>query len=744
MPDSGSKTVNPRQRPRPLWFWNGPLSAAATRSAIAKMDEQCGYGGFAILPAHGLAPSFMSKAFLNHYRIAVEEAESRGMKVCLYDEYWFPSGSAGGLLGQKFPEALSRRLVMNAFDVRGPATMRRKVADGVVMSAVAMRRDTLERTDISRSVSKGWIQFSVPPGVWRIMVFTCVPDGRDGLVDYLEPECVQRFIELTYDEYYKSLKRHFGKTIDSAFYDEPTMHRVHANGMWTERFNDVFERTHKLDPKLLYPALFYDIGPDTAWARNLLFSTRAQMFADGFVKTLAEWCEAHGIELTGHVDQEEVVNPTNLCGDLIKCFEHQHIPGVDQIFEFGRGSEAYKIVSSAATLYGRDRVMVECHGGETNMPLANLYREAMDLFAKGVNLMVPHAVWYDKTNVIFPPELSEQTAPYAAELPAYSQWIARLQEHLQGGELVADIGLIYPIENLRAGYRFDELDQYAGGLTPIESDYLEVAEELSLRVRRDFVYLHPEVLEERGVVSGGVLRVKGSRLHDGVRILIIPGGDVCSVGVLKMALKLVRAGGTVIATTKLPTRSSERHGDEAIRQLVKDIFGKRLLGRSHRGGGQSIFVSNPNTRHLLRALKHSRLLPDIELTEVPEEIGQKAPQGGSLSCCHRKIDGKNVFFIANSSFRDLAPKVHLRGHHQLIVIDPKNGKEQDCVVKLNTNPRQPRTSFNLSLPANTCRLLIEKYVYRATPSCRRSSLRSLSLHPPRCNHLQPVLAKVSY
>ena len=92
-------------------------------------------------------------------------------------------------------------------------------------------------------------------------------------------------------------------------------------------------------PALLYPALWFDIGPETAAARNALFGLRAELFATGFVKTINDWCRDHSIELTGHVDQEEVVNPVGLCGDLIKAFKHQDIPGIDQIFQYGRGVE---------------------------------------------------------------------------------------------------------------------------------------------------------------------------------------------------------------------------------------------------------------------------------------------------------------------------------------------------------------------------------------------------------------------
>jgi len=38
------------------------------------------------------------------------------------------------------------------------------------------------------------------------------------------------------------------------------------------------------------------------------------------------------MDLTGHADQEEVVNPViGTVGDLIKSFKYQSMPGIDQI-----------------------------------------------------------------------------------------------------------------------------------------------------------------------------------------------------------------------------------------------------------------------------------------------------------------------------------------------------------------------------------------------------------------------------
>jgi hypothetical protein len=51
--------------------------------------------------------------------------------------------------------------------------------------------------------------------------------------------------------------------IDFAFYDEPTLRWVEGGRTWTARFNRAFEDKYGFSPVILYPALWYDIGPET-------------------------------------------------------------------------------------------------------------------------------------------------------------------------------------------------------------------------------------------------------------------------------------------------------------------------------------------------------------------------------------------------------------------------------------------------------------------------------------------------
>ena len=401
------------------------------------------------------------------------------------------------------------------------------------------------------------------------------------------------FITLTYQAYHDAMPDQFGTTIDGAFYDEPAFYHVQGGRAWTDRFNERFIERFKTNPITLYPALWFDIGPDTAAARNALFGMRSELYATGFVKTINDWCAAHHMDLTGHADQEEVVNPViGTVGDLIKSFKYQSMPGIDQIGAYGRASCAYKVVSSAANNYDRPQVVTECYGA-MDLPLPNLYKEAMDQFAKGINVMVPHAVWYDPAAIVFQPDLSPGAPQYGPELPAYNQYIGRLQRMLQGGRHVADIGVLYPIATLQAGSWFGPGNPYEGCVDIPEADYMQVGEALSLGVRRDFTFVHPEVLEERCAVDGAAITLNNKVNHERWRAFIIPGSRCINIATLRRIKQFYDQGGTVIATTCLPDRAAEFGADAEVRQLVAEIFGDQKACHRNAKGGKAWFLPSP-------------------------------------------------------------------------------------------------------------------------------------------------------
>ncbi|MDR0380872.1 MAG: discoidin domain-containing protein, partial [Oscillospiraceae bacterium] len=375
------------------------------------------------------------------------------------------------------------------------------------------------------------VVWEAPAGSWKVMAFATVKDGIS-LVDYLSGEAVDDFISTTHDVYYEHFPEYFGTVIDSAFYDEPTLQ--YAEGRtWTGRFNELFEAAHGYSPVTLYPALWYDIGDATASARNALFGFRTELFSTQYIKRLNDWCRAHGIALTGHMLLEENVNPTTSSGDMLKIFSHQDIPGVDEIASYDNALKAYKLVSSSAYNWDKGLVMTETYGGMgENMGIPVLYKDIMNQLVRGINYVVPHAIWYNNKQAIDnPPELSFRSARYGPELPAYNDFIGRVSGLLQNGRHVADIGVVYPIHTLQATTQFD-VGNPLYGVAPEEADYMDLGHTLSTTLRRDFTYLHPEIIAERCEADGDTFRLQNEVNYENYKVLVMPGAKTISLAAL--------------------------------------------------------------------------------------------------------------------------------------------------------------------------------------------------------------------
>ena len=119
-----------------------------------------------------------------------------------------------------------------------------------------------ERIDLSPFAAEGRLEWEAPAENWIALCFILRDSGWNH-VDYLSAEAVQKFIDCTHEVYYRHLSEYFGNVIDSAFYDEPQFYGAEGR-MWTEKFNERFGQKYGESPAVYYPALFYDIGEDTA------------------------------------------------------------------------------------------------------------------------------------------------------------------------------------------------------------------------------------------------------------------------------------------------------------------------------------------------------------------------------------------------------------------------------------------------------------------------------------------------
>jgi len=704
----------------PLYWLNGHISNAGIDSQLTNFRDKDGYGSVAILPV----TEWSEPAFIEKYGHILDKLDELGMWAIFCDDKSFPSGTAGGQIAKAYPEYCSRQVFKAEWDITGPIAYKADLPAGTLMGCVAMNNnDHGQRIDITPNVSNGKLSWDAPAGNWKVMIFSTHRDfamnrkDLNNVVDYLNPDAVDKWISLTYQRFYDKFPDHFGTTIKSSFYDDISLYQASPdvwNGgdhrCWTNGYNAQFQTKYGISPIEYYPALWYDIGPSTAAARCMLFGFRAELLSESFVRRVADWCAAHKIDASGHPAGDYEVSPMGFSGDAIKFYKHAQRPLLDVIGSYGSKRDGYKLSSSAAFLYDRPIVQCETYGAFENWKEADftpdlLYRTAMELYARGINLIIPHGVWYAHPNVPTPPEISWRNPRIAASLPDYNKWAARCQLILQGGRHVADIAVLYPITAIYADCWF--------GHEGTDPGYLNVGERLTNQIRRDLTFMHPEVLAEKCMVDpvNHTLNLKNAVNHEEYRVLILPGKTepgAINVSALEKAKDFYDNGGTVICTKRLPVKSAELGKDAIVAKLVESIFaldpnktGHKYTKNTNAKGGKAYFVpdideSVGGASRLAMVLNDAVTVWDVQFEE---DIAIKSAKG-KLSYIHKVRDSVDYYYFANSSDDGINTWVRLRGKLKPERLDPHTGAVGKMVYQNVKEGGQDITRINLKLDAN--------------------------------------------
>ena len=671
-------------RPNPLWFWNDTEVEKDELVKQMKSYKDAGYGGLSILPfGKNFKPDYLSESYFDVYHTCIEEAKKLGITLWIYDEYGFPSGTAGDINGdgigrfkQRYPEHTNKRLDKTEFIPEQKKTFTQTLPDELLMAAVAMDTVSLKRVDLKPFISGNTLKWSVPEGSWKVMIFTCV-DAGNTVVDYMSQEAVGKFIEMTHDQYYSHFKSDFGTTIVGTFFDEPTLY--YAEGRtWTPDFNTNFEKKYGINPALYYPALWYDIGEDTEEARNYLFGFRSELYAEGYTKLVNDWSEKHGVLATGHQDNEEIINSVGTSGDLMKCFKYLQVPGIDKIGGDRPAENFYKIISSAAYNWDHSLVMSETYGAMGNISWTEIFNIAMDQYSKGINILIPHAVWYNTEKVVFLPELSLRNHIYADSLNLFNDFLTRLNTLMQNdARWAGDIAVLYPIQTMQSGHYMDgPLGHYAGGVKIPGLDYVDVGINLFDSLGHDFMFLHPEVLDEQCTIKGNKLFLNNKIQYNSFSTLIVPGCRTISLSNLNKIKAFADAGGSIVFTTVLPEKATRKAEDSIVKAIISNMIDEK----------KAIFIKNPSVQNI------GNVVDKLSSTYSVRFTGKER-----LRNIHKISGGRDILFFANPESKAKTTEIELDGTHKLEAWDPHTGKTGHAINAIHKNGK---TTFTLNLDKN--------------------------------------------
>ncbi len=359
--------------PVPFWFFNDKPDKDRIKEQLADYVEK-GVNGLVLHPRIGIPGEipYLSDAYFQVVKYVVETAAELHMKVVLYDEGMYPSGSAHGMVAAANPE----------FAARGITITGEPGEDRVLTELPGGRYLVLRKTG---GTIRG-IHFGEDDG----------EDGAPAAADILNPEAVKLFIRLTHDRYYEELKAYFGNTIIGFFTDEPCALGRNAEGFreWAEGMErEIAEAGGRLsDLEGLFTG---EENVTTGIYRKLI----KKHLRENFYKALHDWCEDHGIWLMGHPAESDDVEE-----EL-----YFHVPGQDLIMrrvspESGglleSDSVQAKLAADIARHLGRRRNSNECFGVCCREQIPwyftgkdmKWYLNWMGI--RGVNLFIPHAFYY--------------------------------------------------------------------------------------------------------------------------------------------------------------------------------------------------------------------------------------------------------------------------------------------------------------------------------------------------------------
>lgn len=360
--------------PIPFWFYNDAPDKEKIKKQLTDYVEK-GVNGIVLHPRIGIPKSlkYLSEEYFHVVKYIVETAAELNMKVVLYDEGMYPSGSAHGQVVATNP----------SFASKGVQLLEEKPEQGEIITQFPDGKYLVY--DYTQGTIRG-IHFGEDDG----------EVGAPASADILNPEAVDCFIHLTHDRYYDALSEYFGNTVIAFFTDEPCALGRNA-GQFREWLPGLEKEIMAAGGRLEdLEAIFNQNKNDTTVIYHKLIKKHLR---ENFYAKLSCWCEEHGISLMGHPE----------ASDDVEEELYFHIPGQDLIMrrvspesgglrEFD--SVQAKLSADIARLLGRRRNANECFG-VCNREKIPWYFKGEDMIwyinwlgMRGVNLFVPHAFYY--------------------------------------------------------------------------------------------------------------------------------------------------------------------------------------------------------------------------------------------------------------------------------------------------------------------------------------------------------------
>ena len=311
-----------------MWILNDVLSEKETEFQLKDMTD---HKALTVMPMPEpkefrpfsmptrLDPPYLSDSYLNQYKFAVKKAQELGMRVWLYDEGGWPSGSVCGKLTKLYPQYKNQVLDRNVrFVAQGADVLIPKNC----LAAYLFQGSKL----MKRLAPMDKIKITISDA--RIILFRVRHSG--GYPDLLNPKMTQTFIHMVHDEYKRVIANEFGTTVTIVFTDEPCIKKF----PWTDGFAGDFRVKKGYDILDFLPFIYEGKEPNERQVRIDYYNWWSNRFADAYFGEIQNWCHSNHLLSGGHLDNEdETLGAVKYgYGHVLRQFRKMDVPGVDVIW----------------------------------------------------------------------------------------------------------------------------------------------------------------------------------------------------------------------------------------------------------------------------------------------------------------------------------------------------------------------------------------------------------------------------
>ena len=629
-------------RGAPFWAWNGKLEPEVLRSQIREMKKM-GLGGFFMHSRVGMNTPYLQDKWFDCVKACTDEAEKNGMNAWLYDEDRWPSGAAGGIVTKN--PAYRMRVLLCDYSENA-----KKNEDGETLAWAALRfvKDDEKELDSYR-------QLSMPDSVLKpdeiLCRFYCMQQKKSSwyndqtYLDTMNPEAVQKFIEVTHDTYKKEMSDEFGKNIPGIFADEPNYFGANPDMTkkaipWTDKIPELFQKKYDYDltPKL--PELFFPLEGKTFYTVRLHFMNLiTDCFVHAFSKQIGEWCEKNNLLFTGHVLCEDTVsNQAREVGSAMRFYEYMGAPGIDLLTEHWNIFNTAKQCSSMAHQFGKKTRLSETYGC-TGWDFPFMGHKALGdwQYALGINFRCQHLAWYTmeaEAKRDYPASIFYQS-PWYKHYSKVEDYFARLGSLLREGEEVRNLLVIHPIESYFGEALFGEVRE------DMDQKLVHLTNKL-LSAHLDFDFGEEEVMSRNAFVKEKTLFVQKAKYQ----AVLIPPLTTIRSSTLKLLKQFTDQFGQVFYMGAVPQYVDGLPSEKAEKcylkfRAVDDEKFADILSISIR----QVSIQNDQSKEIpailynLHETEDAKILFCCNLGMVPDDAMMNAPlvRDRTMAFPHAKI-----------------------------------------------------------------------------------------------------------